>query len=57
MTLLLSSLLQGKDHTHLINNYFIYLLGNALATVANFFSHLVKLSQPGLQFEDIFQVL
>lgn len=41
MVLLLSSLLQG----------------NALNTVASFFSQLVKLDQPGLQFQDMFEML
>jgi cullin-associated NEDD8-dissociated protein 1 len=41
MVLLLSSLLQG----------------NALNAVANFFSKLVKLDQPGLKFDNIFQML
>ena len=31
-------------------------IGNALNTVASFFSQLVKLDQPGLQFQDMFEV-
>ena len=36
--------------------YCYCLSGNALNTVANFFSQLVTLNQPGLQFQDMFQV-
>ena len=58
MILLLSSLLQGKPHHYTTCIYYQYVnpIGNALNTVASFFSQLVKLDQPGLQFQDMFEV-
>ena len=64
MTMLLSSLLQGFAVFSTCTYMYTIcpplslslFLGNALNTVANFFSQLVLLDIAGLRFQDIFEV-